>query len=151
MSERVDAIAMSDDAIAVHRHECEHCVKPTETSPQTDEQAEEKMQQTEQPEQAEQTEQAKLLAEQKSDQCHGYVGATFAAAMIGVGCLLCHHVAVPVVVAKITTAGVAKIVASKAAIHHFLARVTGQCCCCACNGCQGCCPCSTTGCCFCSC
>lgn len=153
MSEGVDAdesvglIAMSDDAIAVHRHsECE-CggkpVEPTEAEPKES---------TEPAEPAEHTKDTHgdNPRNDESQDYRGYICGALAVAGLTVGCLVCHHIALPVAVVKVGAAGLSKIAASKAAVHHFFARMAGQCCCCSCNGCNGCCPCGSA-CCSCAC
>lgn len=87
------------------------------------------------------------VSESGKSEYKGYIMTGLTAAGLMIGCLVCHHVACPVITAKAGIVAGSKLAATKATIHHFFAKTIGaQCCCCSCSGCNGCCGCGSACC-----
>lgn len=87
------------------------------------------------------------VGEPEKSEYKGYIMTGLTAVGLTIGCLVCHHVACPVVALKAGVVAGSKLAAAKATIHHFIAKTVGaQCCCCSCTGCNGCCGCGSACC-----
>lgn len=154
-------VVMSDDAIVHPRRKCEHCLNCEDTSSTMDTaDTAESVESVESVENGKEGEignedNRKVDDETLYGRYGGYIASIISGVGIAVGCIVCHHIACPVVTLKAGSIGAklaaTKFVATKSTLHTFFARSAGgQCCCCSCGGCNGCCPCGTA-CCSCSC